>query len=108
MTEPSPPGESGAEAKVRERRTGECDSIEHRFDHCPAYGRHRRHLYFCLRGVQGLVNSPSLLHLLALHRLSKVGRRAVVWNMRSFLADTGLDKIIRKRKRWAPRADGVT
>ena len=108
VTEPSPPGESEAEAKIRERRTGECDSIEHRFDHCPAYGRHRRHLYFRLRGVQGLVDSPSLLHLLALHRLSKVGRRAVVWKVRGFLADTGLDKIIRKRKRRVPRAEGVT
>ena len=95
-----PDNETDEQRRIRHLRTGERDSIDHRFDHCPCdlYTSARNHMKRALEGVEKGTADASLKDLMAMAEVKKDDRMTVVNAVRRMFTNTKLDRIVRRRK----------
>ena len=95
-----PDNETDDQRRIRYLRTGERDSIDHRFDHCPCdlHTSARNHMKRALEGVEKGTADASLKYLMAMAEVKKEDRMTVVNAVRRMFTNTKLDRIVRRRK----------
>ena len=99
----APDDETDGQRRLRHLRTGERDSIDHRFDHCPCdlYTGARHHMRTKLAAVEGMPSGAPLKDLMAMANVKKMDRMTVVNAVRNMFEDTKLDRIVRRRRKQA-------
>ena len=96
----TPEDETDGQRRLRHLRTGESDSIDHRFDHCPCdlYTGARHHLRVKLGAVEGVPSDAPLKDLMGMATVKKMDRMKVVLAVRDMFRDTKLDRIVRRKR----------